>query len=115
MYVYVRQVNFTTNPRFEILKLQNFAQMNSSGSRVEKNAHTHSVKMQRIFLRRILGDEIFSSDVIKREGHCQSRESCVSPPSFSDQFYLNFCDVIRYFEQDNRDNAVSVHFLPSIY
>ena len=49
--------------------------MNSSGSRVENNTHTHSVKMQRTFLGKILGGEIFSSDVIKRKGHCQSRES----------------------------------------
>ena len=63
----------------------------------------------------MLGSEICSSDVIKHKGHCQSREYCFSPPLFSDQFYLNFYNVIRYFEQGSRDKAVSVHFLHSIY
>ena len=43
MRVYARQVNFTTMPRFEIVKLRSFAEMNSQGIRVEKNTHAHRV------------------------------------------------------------------------
>ena len=43
MCVYARLVNFTTMPRFEIVKLRRFTEMNSQGSRVEKNTHAHGV------------------------------------------------------------------------
>ena len=41
--VSARQVNFTSMPRFEIVKLRSFTEMNSQGSRVEKNTHAHGV------------------------------------------------------------------------
>ena len=43
MCVYARQVNFTTMPRFEIVKLRGFTEMKSQGSRVETNTHAHGM------------------------------------------------------------------------
>ena len=48
MHVYVTQVNFTTKPRFEIKNKRSFTEMNSQGSRVEKNTHAQKVQMQNI-------------------------------------------------------------------
>ena len=48
MYVYVTQANFTTKPRFEIKNKRSFTEMNSQGSRVEKNTHAQKVQMQKI-------------------------------------------------------------------
>ena len=48
MHVYVTQANFTTKPRFEIKNKRSFTEMNSQGSRVEKNAHAQKVQMQKI-------------------------------------------------------------------
>ena len=47
MHVYIRRANFTTKPHFEIASLRSFAQMNSQGSRIEKNTHTQRVQMQK--------------------------------------------------------------------
>ena len=43
MRVYAWQLNFITTPRFEIVKLRSFTEMNSQRSRVEKNTHAHRV------------------------------------------------------------------------
>ena len=51
MHVYVTWEHFTTLPRFEILKLQSFAQINFDWSGVEKNTHAHLLTMRRILLR----------------------------------------------------------------
>ena len=48
MHVYVTQANFTTKPRFEIKNKRSFTEMNSQGSRVEKNTHAQNVQMQKI-------------------------------------------------------------------
>ena len=48
MHVYVTQANFTTKPRFEIKNKRSFTEMNSQGSRVEKNTHAQKVQMQKI-------------------------------------------------------------------
>ena len=48
MHVYTTQANFTTNPRFEIKNKRSFTEMNSQGSRVEKNTHAQKVQMQKI-------------------------------------------------------------------
>ena len=48
MHVYVTQANFTTKPRFEIKNKQSFTEMNSQGSRVEKNTHAQKVQIQKI-------------------------------------------------------------------
>ena len=48
MHVYVTQANFTTKPRFEIKNKRSFTEMNSQGSRVEKNIHAQKVQMQKI-------------------------------------------------------------------
>ena len=48
MHVYVTQANFTTKPRFEIKNKRSFTEMNSQGSRVEKNTHAQNVQMQNI-------------------------------------------------------------------
>ena len=45
MHVYVTQANFTTKPRFEIKNKRSFTEMNSKGSRVEKNIHAQKVQM----------------------------------------------------------------------
>ena len=45
---YVTQANFTTKPRFEIKNKRSFTEMNSQGSRVEKNTHAQKVQMQKI-------------------------------------------------------------------
>ena len=50
MHVYVTQANFTTKPRFEIKNKRSFTEMNSQGSRVEKNTHAQKVQMQKILL-----------------------------------------------------------------
>ena len=47
MHVYVTQANFTTKPRFEIKNKRSFTEMNSQGSRVEKNTHAQKVQMQK--------------------------------------------------------------------
>ena len=70
MHVYVRRANFTTKPHFEIARLQSFAQMNSQGSRIEKNTHAQRVQMQKkLCLQTRLGGEICLSDVIMHKGH----------------------------------------------
>ena len=46
MRVDVRPTNFTTKPRFEIVKLRIFTTMNSQSGLVEKKSHTETVKMQ---------------------------------------------------------------------
>ena len=48
MHVYATQANFTTNPRFEIKNKRSFTEMNSQGSRVEKNTNAQKVQMQKI-------------------------------------------------------------------
>ena len=48
MHVYVTQANFTTKPRFEIKNKRSLTEMNSQGSRVEKNTHAQKVQMQKI-------------------------------------------------------------------
>ena len=48
MHVYVTQANFTTKPRFEIKNKRSFTEMNSQGSRVEKNTQAQKVQMQKI-------------------------------------------------------------------
>ena len=48
MHVYVTQANFTNKPRFEIKNKRSFTEMNSQGSRVEKNTHAQKVQMQKI-------------------------------------------------------------------
>ena len=48
MHVYVTQAHFTTKPRFEIKNKRSFTEMNSQGSRVEKNTHAQKVQMQKI-------------------------------------------------------------------
>ena len=48
IHVYVTQANFTTKPRFEIKNKRSFTEMNSQGSRVEKNTHAQKVQMQKI-------------------------------------------------------------------
>ena len=48
MHVYVTQANFTTKPRFEIKNKRSFTEMNSQGSRVEKNTHAQKVQKQKI-------------------------------------------------------------------
>ena len=48
MHVYVTQTNFTTKPRFEIKNKRSFREMNSQGSRVEKNTHAQKLQMQKI-------------------------------------------------------------------
>ena len=48
MHVYITQANFTTKPRFEIKNKRSFTEMNSQGSRVEKNTHAQKVQMQKI-------------------------------------------------------------------
>ena len=48
VHVYVTQANFTTKPRFEIKNKRSFTEMNSQGSRVEKNTHAQKVQMQKI-------------------------------------------------------------------
>ena len=48
LHVYVTQANFTTKPRFEIKNKRSFTEMNSQGSRVEKNTHAQKVQMQKI-------------------------------------------------------------------
>ena len=48
MHVCVTQANFTTKPRFEIKNKRSFTEMNSQGSRVEKNTHAQKVQMQKI-------------------------------------------------------------------
>ena len=50
MHVYVTQANFTTKPRFEIKNKRSFTEMNSQGSRVEKNTHAQKVQMQKNFV-----------------------------------------------------------------
>ena len=69
MYVYVTQANFTTKPRFEIKSKRSFTQMNSQGSRVEKNTHAQKVQMQKILFTTRLVGEIYSSDVIMHRGY----------------------------------------------
>ena len=48
MHVYVTQATFATKPRFEIKNKRSFTEMNSQGSRVEKNTHAQKVQMQKI-------------------------------------------------------------------
>ena len=49
MHVYVTHANFTSlKPRFEIKNKRSFTEMNSQGSRVEKNTHAQKVQMQKI-------------------------------------------------------------------
>ena len=48
MHVYVTQANFTTKPRFEIKNKRSFTEMNSQGSRVEKNTNAQKVQMQKL-------------------------------------------------------------------
>ena len=48
MHVYVTHANFTNKPRFEIKNKRSFTEMNSQGSRVEKNTHAQKVQMQKI-------------------------------------------------------------------
>ena len=50
MHVYVRRADFTTKPHFEIARLRSFAQMNSQGSRIEKN--THAQRVQRVQMQK---------------------------------------------------------------
>ena len=52
MHVYVTQANFTTKPRFEIKNKRSFTEMNSQGSRVEKNTHAQKVQMQKNFVHK---------------------------------------------------------------
>ena len=57
MRVYARQANFTTMPRFEIVKLRSFTEMNSQGSRVDIPMHT---ECRRVLLsKRTLGARDF--------------------------------------------------------
>ena len=70
MHVYVTQANFTTKPRFEIKNKRSFTEMNSQGSRVEKNTHAQKVQMQKFCSQTRLVGEIYSSDVIMHRGYC---------------------------------------------
>ena len=69
MHVYVTQANFTTKPRFEIKNKRSFTEMNSQGSRVEKNTHAQKVQMQKFCSQTRLVGEIYSSDVIMHRGY----------------------------------------------
>ena len=69
MHVYVTQANFTTKPRFEIKNKRSFTEMNSQGSRVEKNTHAKKVQIQKFCSQTRLVGEIYSSDVIMHRGY----------------------------------------------
>ena len=68
MHVYVTQANFTTKPRFEIKNKRSFTEMNSQGSRVEKNTHKKCKCKNFCSQTRLVG-EIYSSDVIMHRGY----------------------------------------------
>ena len=69
MHVYVTQANFTTKPRFEIKNKRSFTEMNSQGSRVEKNTHAQKSKCKNFCSQTRLVGEIYSSDVIMHRGY----------------------------------------------
>ena len=71
MHVYVTQANFTTKPRFEIKNKRSLTEMNSQGSRVEKNTHAKKVQIQKFCSQTRLVGEIYSSDVIMHRGYSQ--------------------------------------------
>ena len=52
MHVYVTQANFTTKPRLEINNKRSFTEMNSQGSRVEKNTRTKSANAKNFVHKR---------------------------------------------------------------
>ena len=65
-----RNYPLVTKPHFEIARLRSFGQMNSQGSRIEKNTHAQRVQMQKkLCLQTRLAGEICLSDVIMHEGH----------------------------------------------